>query len=70
LAENIHTIKNTEALSQSRRQVALNSVYVYVSPPEREVKISLCLTKHHNMRTYEGSGGIAPCIHYLGTRWK
>jgi hypothetical protein len=26
------------------------------------VKLSLCLTKHHPMKTYSGSGGIAPRI--------
>jgi hypothetical protein len=28
-----------------------------------KVKLSLCLTKHHDgMKTYRGSGSIAPCI--------
>jgi hypothetical protein len=27
-----------------------------------EVKLSLCLTKHHAMKTYWGSGVIAPRI--------
>jgi hypothetical protein len=27
-----------------------------------KVKLSLCLTKHHAMKTYWGSGGIAPHI--------
>jgi len=31
---------------------------------------SLCLTKHHAMKTYCGSGGIAPRIPDLGTRWR
>jgi hypothetical protein len=31
--------------------------------------LSLCLTKHHTMKTYWGSGGIAPRILDLGTRW-
>jgi hypothetical protein len=31
--------------------------------------LSLCLTKHHAMKTYWGSGGTAPCILDLGTRW-
>jgi hypothetical protein len=29
---------------------------------------SLCLTKHHAMKTYCGSGGIAPRVLDLGTR--
>jgi hypothetical protein len=28
------------------------------------------LTKHHSMKAYWGSGGIAPCILDLGTRWR
>jgi hypothetical protein len=27
-----------------------------------KVKLSLCLTKHHAMKAYWGSGGIAPLI--------
>jgi hypothetical protein len=34
-----------------------------------KVKLSLCLTKHHAMKTHWGSGGIAPRILDLGTRW-
>jgi hypothetical protein len=40
-----------------------------------KVKTSLCLTKHHAMKAYWGSGGIAPCILYPprerapGTHW-
>jgi hypothetical protein len=34
------------------------------------VKLSLCLTMHHAMKTYWGSGGIAPSILDLGTRWR
>jgi hypothetical protein len=33
-----------------------------------KVKLSLCLTKYHAMKTYWGSGGIAPLILDLGTR--
>jgi hypothetical protein len=29
---------------------------------EVKVKLSMCLTKHHAMNTYWGSGGIAPRI--------
>jgi hypothetical protein len=35
-----------------------------------KVKLSPCLTKHHAMKTYWGSGDIAPCILDLGTRWR
>jgi hypothetical protein len=34
------------------------------------VKLSLCLTKHHAMKTFCGNGGIAPRILDLGTRWR
>jgi hypothetical protein len=37
---------------------------------EVKVKLSLCLTKHHAMKTYYGSGGIASRILDLGTRWR
>jgi len=33
------------------------------------VKLLLCLTKCFTMKTYWGSGGIAPHILNLGTRW-
>jgi hypothetical protein len=39
-------------------------IYIYV-----HIK-SLCLTKHHAMKAYWGSGGIAPRILDLGTRWR
>jgi hypothetical protein len=37
-----------------------------------KVKINwfLCLTKHHAMKTYWGSRGIAPRILDLGSRWR
>jgi hypothetical protein len=35
-----------------------------------KTKSSLCLTKHHAMKTYWGSGGIAPRIVDFGTRWR
>jgi hypothetical protein len=38
--------------------------------PKVKVKLSLCLTKHHAMKTYGGSEGIAPRILDLGTRWR
>jgi len=34
-----------------------------------KVKLSLCLTKHHAMKTYWGRAGIAPRILDLDTRW-
>jgi hypothetical protein len=35
-----------------------------------KVKLYLCLTKHHAMKTYWGSGDIAPHILDLGIRWR
>jgi hypothetical protein len=35
-----------------------------------KIKLSLYSTKHHAMKTYWGSGGIAPRILDLGTRWR
>jgi hypothetical protein len=35
-----------------------------------KVKLSLRLIKHHAMKTYWGSGGIAPRILDLSTRWR
>jgi hypothetical protein len=35
-----------------------------------KVKLSLCLTKYHAIKTYWGNGGIAPCILDLSTRWR
>jgi hypothetical protein len=33
-------------------------------------KLFLCLTKHHAMKTYRGSGGVDPRVLDLGTRWR
>jgi len=33
-------------------------------------KVAPVLTKHHAMKTYWRSGGIAPHILDLGTRWR
>jgi len=34
------------------------------------VNLSLCLNKYRIMKTYWGSGGIAPCFLNLGIRWR
>jgi hypothetical protein len=36
----------------------------------KKVKLSLYLAEHHAMKTYWESGGIAPRILDLGTRWR
>jgi hypothetical protein len=61
------TSKNIMASRFFRKlQVKVN---LYLNIKEK-VKFSLCLTKHHVMKTYRGSGGIAPSILDLGTRWR
>jgi hypothetical protein len=35
-----------------------------------KVKLFLCLTKYHAMKTYWGNGGVALRILDLGTRWR
>jgi hypothetical protein len=35
-----------------------------------KVKLSLCLTKHHAIETYGGSGRTVPHILNLGDRWR
>jgi hypothetical protein len=37
---------------------------------KKKVKLSLCLTKHHAMKTYWESAGITPRILDLSTRWR
>jgi hypothetical protein len=37
---------------------------------KEKLKLSLCFTKHHAMKTYWGSGGIAPGILWPGTSWR
>jgi hypothetical protein len=32
--------------------------------------LSLYLTKYHAVKTYWGSGGVAPRILHLGIRWR
>jgi hypothetical protein len=34
------------------------------------INLSLCLTKHHDMKTYWESGAVAPRILNLGDRWR
>jgi hypothetical protein len=52
--------------------LAIGLVYSVVIDAELhgKVKLSLCWTKHHAMKTYWWSGGIVPHILDLGTRWR
>jgi hypothetical protein len=45
-------------------------VVVVVLKGKGKVNLSLCLTEHHVMKTYWGSGYIAPRILELGTGWR
>jgi hypothetical protein len=48
----------------------LRHVFVWRILNELKVKLSLCLTNHHAMKMYWGSGGIVPRIFNIGTRWR
>jgi hypothetical protein len=43
---------------------------VEVAEIKVKVELFLCLTKHHVMKAYWGSGGIDPRIPDLGTIWR
>jgi hypothetical protein len=49
----------------------LSTYFPHVDNRKVKVKLSLCffLTKHHAMEAYSRSGGKAPRILGLGTRW-
>jgi hypothetical protein len=51
------------------RNCPLMKVYHYKTSCKVKVNLSLCLFKHHTMKTYWGCGGTAPHILNLGTRW-
>jgi hypothetical protein len=57
----------SQSVSQSVSQVSRSEVQNIIKVKVK-VKLSLCLTKHHAMKTYSGSGGIAPRVLDLGTR--
>jgi len=59
-----------EIFTESLQQFSLLSVTnipLLHSQINQKVKLSLCFIKHHAMKTYLGSGGIAPRID-LSTR--
>jgi hypothetical protein len=43
--------------------------FIRLKSSKVKLNLSLCLTKHHAMKTYCGNEGIAPRILDLGTRW-
>jgi hypothetical protein len=50
--------------------ISVRTLHVHLNESLIKVKFSMCLTKHHAMNTYYGSGGKAPHILNLGTRWR
>jgi hypothetical protein len=53
-----------------RKLISMTSTFL---PYEHRVKgkvVPVLLTEHHAMKAYGGSGGIAPYILDLGTRWR
>jgi hypothetical protein len=55
---------------KSKGYLQLKYVPYFNKPVKVKVKLFLFLIKHHAMKTYLGSGGIAPRILDLGTRWR
>jgi hypothetical protein len=55
---------------ERRGLVVVVVVVVVVVKIKVKVKLSLWLTKHHAMKTYWGSGGVALRIINIGTRWR
>jgi hypothetical protein len=49
-------------LIASGKQTKTCQAILSLSPGKEHLKLSLCLTKHHAMKAYWGSGGIAPLI--------
>jgi mevalonate kinase len=45
-------------------------IIIIIEVKNVKVNLSLCLTKHHAMKTYWGSECIAQLILDLGTRWR
>jgi hypothetical protein len=54
--------------------MAVQNLYLVSNLIKVQVKVELSpcflLTEHHTMKVYWGSGGIAPCILDLGSRWR
>jgi hypothetical protein len=44
--------------------------FIIILKCEGKVVPVLSLTEHHAMKAYWESGGIAPRVLYLGTRWR
>jgi hypothetical protein len=59
-------------LSKWKKQTFLENIFfeLFIIKKKIQAKLYLRLTKHHSMKTYWGSGGIAPHILNLGIRWR
>jgi hypothetical protein len=53
---------STRFCSHSITLICASSMFYYYTSQNKKVKLSLCLTKHHAMKVYWGSAGIAPRI--------
>jgi hypothetical protein len=70
-SESVSSLSETSTPATSRLWVTAKQHY-QVSAPQMmwssHFKLSLCLIKHHSMKTYERSGGIAPRVVNLHSR--
>jgi hypothetical protein len=68
--ERRHSMHHETSVYKLFLRSAIHPLVVTLLPPptlpllkgKSKVKLSLCLTKHHAMKAYWGSGGIAPRI--------
>jgi len=74
IARLLPSLQKFSSCSCTRNRNLISSVvkvfYKTLSLTVAKVKLSLCLTKHHAMKTYWSSGGRAPRILHFGTRRK
>jgi hypothetical protein len=71
-AEEKNLLNASQFGARARHNTTLQSMRLtdHVTLNNVKVKLSLCLSKYRAMKTYWGSGGIAPRILDLGTRWR
>jgi len=59
-------ILNNEGDYAKKRYTCMHTTTIHHTYLDKvKAKLSLCLTKHHAMKTYWGSVDIAPCILWL-----
>jgi hypothetical protein len=59
-----------ETISRTQELEAFEWLLNFKSGMTSAIELSLCLTKHHAMKTYWWNGAIAPRILDLGTTWR